>query len=142
MRNMQLEHARGSKVLPRVRQCPSTERLGAACVGGQSFSWRLGILSSTSLAKEVHFYEETLATADCEFNVDRHCRARPGRRSSKIVHGQWKADADSTEKMAEVERLVRQSLTEILENADLKKMFSEKGRERFLDDLVFKNGAA
>jgi hypothetical protein len=44
--------------------------------------------------------------------------------------------------MAEAERLLRRALIRILQSADLTKAFSGKGRECFLDDLVFKSGAA
>jgi hypothetical protein len=44
--------------------------------------------------------------------------------------------------MAEAERLLRSALIQILQGSELTKTFSGKGRERFLDDLVFKNGAA
>jgi len=61
---------------------------------------------------------------------------------SKIVHGRWKEDMDSQKRMAEAESLARDSLERILEDPGLTKTFSEKTRERFLDDLVFRNGGA
>jgi hypothetical protein len=59
---------------------------------------------------------------------------------SKIVHGRWKKDKNSEQLMAETESMVRRSLVRILEDPELTKTFSERGRERFLDHLVFKNG--
>jgi hypothetical protein len=61
---------------------------------------------------------------------------------SKIVHGQWNQHADSDAKMAEAERLLRRALIQILQSSELTKTFSGRGRERFLDDLVFRNGVA
>lgn len=58
---------------------------------------------------------------------------------SKIVHGRWKHDVDGESKMASTEDLVQRSLIRILEDAELMKTFSGKVRERFLDDLVFKD---
>lgn len=58
---------------------------------------------------------------------------------SKIVHGRWKANADITAKMASTEDLVRRSLIRILEDAELRRTFSDTARERFLDDLAFKD---
>jgi hypothetical protein len=61
---------------------------------------------------------------------------------SKIVHGRWKEDADSTAKLASAEDLIRRSLIRLLEDAELMKTFSGTARESFLDDLLFKGGAA
>ncbi len=61
---------------------------------------------------------------------------------SKIVHGRWKEDTDSEAKMASAEGLVRRSLIQILEDAELTRTFSGTARERFLDDLLFKKGGA
>lgn len=61
---------------------------------------------------------------------------------SKIVHGRWKEDRNSEQHMAEAESVVRRSLVRILEDPELTKTFSERRRESFLDDLVFKNGGA
>ena len=63
---------------------------------------------------------------------------------SKIVHGRWKEDPENTTRMAETEDLLRRSLVRIMENKDLTATFSGKSRERFLDDLVFRDcgGAA
>ena len=59
---------------------------------------------------------------------------------SKIVHGRWKEDKNSEQLMAETESMVRRSLVRILRDPEFTKTFSERGRERFLDDLVFNNG--
>lgn len=59
---------------------------------------------------------------------------------SKIVHGRWEEEADSEARMAEAEDLVRQSLVRVLEDEELRKTFSGKTRETFLDDIVFRNG--
>lgn len=59
---------------------------------------------------------------------------------SKIVHGQWKQDANATKRMAEAEDLFRRALTHILKDETLVEIFSTKKREVFLDGLVF-NGA-
>lgn len=56
---------------------------------------------------------------------------------SKIVHGRWKEEPDSETRMAEAEDLVRRSLVRVLEDEELRETFSGKGREPFLDDLVF-----
>jgi len=56
---------------------------------------------------------------------------------SKIVHGRWKDDPESTTRMAEVEELVRRSFGCILTGAALRDTFSGKGREAYLDELSF-----
>jgi hypothetical protein len=56
---------------------------------------------------------------------------------SKIVHGRWKEETDSEERMAETEELVRRSFSRLLPDDDLKKTFSSKAREAYLDELVF-----
>jgi len=61
---------------------------------------------------------------------------------SKIVHGQWKEDKDGERRMAEAESLLRRALLRILETPAMVAAFSTKGREGFLDNLVFSDGAA
>jgi hypothetical protein len=56
---------------------------------------------------------------------------------SKVVHGRWKENPDSDVFMAEAEAFVRRSMNRILQSAELTKMFLEKSREAYLDDLVF-----
>jgi hypothetical protein len=56
---------------------------------------------------------------------------------SKIVHGRWKEEPESTSRMAEVESLVRRSLTQVVATDDLRSKFSGAAREGFLDDLVW-----
>lgn len=58
---------------------------------------------------------------------------------SKIVHGRWKEDPENTTRMAETEAFLRRSLVRIMESKDLTATFSGKSRERFLDDLVFRD---
>lgn len=60
---------------------------------------------------------------------------------SRIVHGHWKKDPEGEARMAEAEQLLRRSFTRILGDDELVKTFAERARERFLDDLVFANGA-
>ena len=59
---------------------------------------------------------------------------------SKIVHGRWKEDPNSTVRMAEAESLCRRAFARILEEQACIETFSSKRRETFLDGLVF-NGA-
>jgi hypothetical protein len=61
---------------------------------------------------------------------------------SRIVHGHWKMDPEGEARMAEVEQFLRRSFNRILGDIGLVKIFAERARERFLDDLVFNNGAA
>ncbi len=57
---------------------------------------------------------------------------------STIVHGRWKEKKESQILLAEVETIVRESLTRLLLNDDLLKVFASKnGRDTYLDDLVF-----
>ena len=56
---------------------------------------------------------------------------------SKVVHGRSFRRTGGTERMAEVESFVRQSLTRILPDNELRRIFSGAGREPYLDDLLF-----
>ena len=56
---------------------------------------------------------------------------------SKIVHGRWKDDPESTTRMAEVEVLLRRAFGHILEDEKLRNTFSGKGRESYLDERPF-----
>ncbi len=58
---------------------------------------------------------------------------------SKIVHGRWGDDPNSTARMAETETLLRRSLIRILEDKNLAEKFSGNTREAFLDELAFQN---
>ncbi len=55
---------------------------------------------------------------------------------SKIVHGRWKDDPETTKRIAETEALVRRSLIRVLSDGELVRTFSGTTREAFLDDLV------
>lgn len=57
---------------------------------------------------------------------------------SKIVHGRWPNDPNSTTRMLETETLLRRSMIKILDNRQLTEMFSGRDREAFLDELVFR----
>ncbi len=61
---------------------------------------------------------------------------------SRVVHGNWKKEPEGDDRMLEAELFVRRSLLRILPNADLMQTFSGRARESFLNDLVFKDGAA
>jgi hypothetical protein len=56
---------------------------------------------------------------------------------SKVAHGRWKDDPKSIELMADTERLVRQSLSRIVSDSELKIQFLGKQRESYLDNLIF-----
>jgi Apea-like HEPN len=56
---------------------------------------------------------------------------------SKIMHGRWKADSESTARMAEVETLLRRGMIKVLEDPGIRQIFSGGGRESFLEGLAF-----
>ena len=57
---------------------------------------------------------------------------------SKVVHGRWKEDSDGLTLMANAEMLVRRSLNRLLLDPELAKLFQEKNRETYLDELAFR----
>ncbi len=59
---------------------------------------------------------------------------------SKLVHGRWKQDANSTDRMAEAEDMVRTAFVRILLDSSMVKLFSGNDREAFLDELAFMDG--
>jgi hypothetical protein len=56
---------------------------------------------------------------------------------SKIAHGRWKYDPETTKKMRISEELIRTALVRILEDARLLDIFTGKDRESFLDNIAF-----
>ena len=59
---------------------------------------------------------------------------------SKVAHGRWKQEPTADLQIAEAETFVRQSLLKILGDSQLTATFRGKGRETYLDDLVFSRG--
>jgi hypothetical protein len=57
---------------------------------------------------------------------------------SKIVHGRWADEPESSARIAEAEALVRRSLTRVVESDDLRSTFTGRRREGFLDDLPWR----
>lgn len=60
---------------------------------------------------------------------------------SKVAHGQWRRDPDSTALVAEIESVVRRSLVQLLQNPELMKKCVGNEREAYLDDLAFRKWA-
>ena len=56
---------------------------------------------------------------------------------SKVAHGRWKYDPNADSLMAETEKLIRRSMLRLLTDQDLVSKFHGKGREVYLDELVF-----
>ena len=56
---------------------------------------------------------------------------------SKIVHGKWNQDPQGIDRMAEAEEMARLSLSKILQDDALMKVFLGADREEFLDGLAF-----
>lgn len=56
---------------------------------------------------------------------------------SKLVHGRWKQDSNSTDRMAEAEDMVRSAFVRILLDPSMVDLFSGNDREAFLDELAF-----
>jgi hypothetical protein len=61
---------------------------------------------------------------------------------SRIVHGNWKSDPEGDDRMFEAEQFVRESFARVLSDPELIRTFSSGRREPFLEELVFKGGAA
>ncbi len=56
---------------------------------------------------------------------------------SKVAHGRWKHDPNADSVMAETETLIRRSMLRLLADQELVSKFHGKGREVYLDELVF-----
>jgi hypothetical protein len=57
---------------------------------------------------------------------------------SKIVHGKWQRDSDAMERLADIERWTRTALLRLLQQAELRAIFSgRKTRETYLDALPY-----
>lgn len=78
------------------------------------------------------FLETDREQARSLFSVAKQCY----KFRSKIVHGRWKDDPESTKRVAETETLVRRSLVRVLSDEEQMKTFSDRTREHFLDELV------
>lgn len=56
---------------------------------------------------------------------------------SKVAHGRWKQDDESTSLTAFAESLVRRSLVRLLQDDVAVERFLDKKREAYLDELPF-----
>lgn len=59
---------------------------------------------------------------------------------SKIVHGRWNNDPEIDDIIRDTENVIRQALNKILDEPRLLNIFVSKGRDEFLDNLVFLRG--
>lgn len=57
---------------------------------------------------------------------------------SKIVHGRWMIDPKTDLRIAETEEIVRRSIFRILANSDLREVFLSKGRDSYLEEMIYK----